>query len=772
VTRVKLRHLILALSLALALTAQAKPKKRARARAHVPAQTEEADKNLVDFSVQPFSDLGSHMVALRKSSAGFASWDLSSAMAFGSLAASPHPAKRLFNLRVEAEISGQADSLFPKSSSCTAEDFPRWSSAKAADGQVTAEAVLLYPETDALVLAVNFINHGRSTLKLKPRLVLAGGGDDVDSTATLDAKTGVLTLVLDRSKLVQRQLVESICVQAGSGKAAGIFSATSMKNADNLSEAPLVGLGGFTVALGPAAFSTLRPGQALRFPVAFSIGPDEKEAALPMSRIWTRWALPKGEALSKAQARWGLTAARLPKAVDPKFERLSRAAALTLLMSQYAKRGELRSDMFSQAKGYRDAFFSEGLPMAALGWSELDHGAAEAALLELSSFSAAAPAPVPPHTGEELLLWEASGLPLHGLAAWELYQRDPELARAGDFLKGMGQHLRNECAWWPSHRDGDGNGLYAFADQEERPWYQRASEPSPQAPQGLSGSAELQTYNIALSALVGWQMQAASAMAEAAGEKDESQKLMAESAHIAASLKRNTRSAQGIYEQGLDGLLPYMLGLDQDLPMARQALGQLTRSAEADALPFLEDGLFHPWRAYLMLKTLSLFGEQDSARLAASKILAFMDGKAFYSAYTPSGDGVGAPGDAPTAAAVLECSLERYQQEAFLLADTKAISGRLLQLRSPDGAFYLKRTGLSEAKAPYDTLSLSSTGSGAILSDGAFVLSAEKELRLSLISQWGLDISEGKGQRQLFQGTKRADFIAHANTPYLVKIIK
>src|SRR6185503_12928365 len=129
---------------------------------------------------------------------------------------------------------------------------------------------------------------------------------------------------------------------------------------------------------------------------------------------------------------------------------------------QYGRRSELKNDMISQAKGWKDGFFSDGLPLAALGMSELDHGAAEAALLELSSFSAAVPAPVPPQTGEELLRWEAAGLPMHGVAALELYQRDPELGRAGDFLKGMGLHLRNECAWWPKNRDGDGNGLYAF----------------------------------------------------------------------------------------------------------------------------------------------------------------------------------------------------------------------------------------------------------------------------------------------------------------------
>src|SRR5690348_8633830 len=105
--------------------------------------------------------------------------------------------------------------------------------------------------------------------------------------------------------------------------------------------------------------------------------------------------------------------------------------------------------MLSQAKTYADAFFSDGLPLAALGFSELDHGFAEASVLELSSFAASAPAPIPPYTGEELLLWEAAGLPMNGWAAWELYQRDPEPARAGAIMSAMASRLRNECAWWP-----------------------------------------------------------------------------------------------------------------------------------------------------------------------------------------------------------------------------------------------------------------------------------------------------------------------------------
>ena len=173
-----------------------------------------------------------------------------------------------------------------------------------------------------------------------------------------------------------------------------------------------------------------------------------------------------------------------------------------------------------------------------------------------------------------------------------------------------------------------------------------------------------------------------------------------------------------------------------------------------------------------MLRGLCLFGELDAARTAATKILTFLDGKPFYSAYGLDGHGIGAPGDAGTAAAALEIALQRQEQEAFLLADTKALSGRFLQVRSPDGAFYLKRVGLSEAKAPYEVLSLTSPGGTPILSEGAFVLSSDKELRIQIISPWSLDISELKTHRDQFKGTKKVEFILKANVPYLVKILK
>jgi hypothetical protein len=744
------RVLLLLLVFFISVQALAKPK--AKGASKIVASL---DKDLIDFGAQPFSDQGSHFVLKHLAGGGFSAWELSSASAFGNQAAAPHPAKKLFDFHIELETFKEGTIFFAKPVSLTTEYGPRWSIEKAMEPGATAESGLALPETDAMVLAANFTNRSKKPIKVRPRLVISGGMDNFDTTALFDPKSSVLSLTLDRSKLVQRKFKEVVCLMAGSGKSEARFSGGAAARGEELNDVPQVSLGTFNVELGPKAYTTLNPGQALRFPVALHVAPDEKQARLPMTRLWTRWALPKGEAMSKAKARWLVSAAHLPHAVDPKFERLSRRAAATLLMSQYARRLELKSDMLSQAKGYADAFFSDGLPMAALGLSELDHGLAESAVLELSSFSAAAPSPIPPYTGEELLLWEAAGLPMHGWAAWELYQRDPELGRAGAFLAGMGARLRNECAWWPANRDGDGNGLYAYAKEEEKPR-------SVAAPAGEA--VGVQTYSVALSSFVAWQMQMASALADAAGDSKEAQVLMAESLKIAQSLKKEARDAKGVYAQGLDGYLPYFLGLDTELASARLAMQGLLQQA-ALPLPFLEKGEFNPGKAYLMLRTLALYGYQEEAHAAAEKILAFLEDKPCFSAYDSSGKGTGFPGDAATAGAVLEMTLERYTQDAYLWPDTTVLKGGLLSVKTSDGAFYLKRVGLSPAKAAYSPLSLSVTADG-------FLLTAEKETRVSLSSKWALQVTDLKAKQDIFKNTKRADMILRPRLVYAVKIEK
>src|ERR1019366_4930821 len=135
-------------------------------------------------------------------------------------------------------------------------------------------------------------------------------------------------------KLVQRKFKEVVCLIAGSGKSSARFTGGAAKN-EELSEVPQVSLGTFGITLGPKAYTTLKPGQSLRFPVALKVAPEEKQARLPMDRLWKRWALPKGEAISKAKARWLASAFHLPHAADSRFERVSRRAAATLLMNSY-----------------------------------------------------------------------------------------------------------------------------------------------------------------------------------------------------------------------------------------------------------------------------------------------------------------------------------------------------------------------------------------------------------------------------------------------------
>ncbi|MES2202673.1 MAG: hypothetical protein V4498_10510 [candidate division FCPU426 bacterium] len=698
-----------------------------------------AEKNAIDFSVVPFSDLGSHVALRHLPAGGFNAWELDDASARDS---SAEPGSgRLLRFRVELQLERGKQPLFSEggSTSGNAQYYSRWSTQEAKDSGVSADAGLAFAETDGIVFACNFVNRSRTPLRVRPALVISpvAGAAAALAKPHFDPKTGLFSLSLGPPGSQHLGLITS----------KGSSQMTSSGDA---------------LSLGPKAFQTLSPGQSLRFPVAFKVASSEKEALLPVKRLWTRWALPKGMALGKARLRAKLSRLRLPRPVDPRFESLVHSASVTLLTSQYAKRGSLQATLFSQAKAGADGFFSEGMPLIALGFSELDLGLAEAALLELSANSADQEAPLAARRGETLGAIESAGLPMHGWASMELYLRDPDPTRASVFLGGMGRRLRHESSWWPAHRDGDGNGLYAYAKEQEKPWAAGAGK----ATEVPTKAPKVQTYSVALSSFVAFQMQLAAALAEAAGDTVQSKRFLDGFQKTAKALKKEAWTAEAGYGPGLDGVLPYLLGLDTNPETARKAMDALLKpTGQGPAGLLAENGVLNPARAYLMLKALALFGYGEQARQAATRILDFLGTKPCFSAYdAASGKGLGAAGDAGTAAAILEMALERYTQDALWLPDSGKLSGGWLTLRSPDGGFYMKRTGLSstkreaysnfEAEAKADTLSLRSAAACSV----------------SLVSKRPITLVEVKSNKALYSHTRRMDLSLKANTAYLIKL--
>jgi hypothetical protein len=349
------------------------------------------------------------------------------------------------------------------------------------------------------------------------------------------------------------------------------------------------------------------------------------------------------------------------------------------------------------------------------------------------------------------------------LLSWDLVHRDADFGRAEQFFQGFGTRMLNEAAWWPQHRDGDGNGLYAFGNDQEKPRYMgagfapaarsTADQSGFDAPRGNPDSAgqdpdtqlKLQNWSLALSSLVGWQLQASAAMAHRNGDSDKAAQLLAQAEATTAAMRQKAWDASaGTYSQGLDGLFPFLTGLDSDPARARSAIQKrlLMPLADKKALPFTEEGVMVPWRALLMLKVLGLYGYHKEADDAAARLLGFFEKQpAFYSAYNAQGEALGWPGSSATAGAVMAMAMQRYQAESFLLPDTRSLVGRLLQVRSPDGSLFIKVLPPQD-KDPYSLISVASPEGGAIMQENAMILTADKDVTLSFVSSFPVDVKQ------------------------------
>lgn len=762
-------------------TAHAKPRKpapKARpAAVAAPAASPSAafadDLDLADWRRQGFSDFASHGV-LWRGERGLLAWRLSSASAFGSLAAASHSAKTLVDLNLSFVVEGEPSPRFDGAVGVL-KSYPRWAEESLEEGGLQAEAVTLFSAQDVAVAAVNLKNAGTKPLRVRPVLHLRRGAEGLKGNAELSARYPALWLELDRSQAVGRRLVDHVGVWLG---AQAWRASTAGQNLEMRKPSPLGAGQAVDLELTWAAPQLLAPGQTLRVPVLLAWGPDRDALQKTAIREFANSAAPKGKAWAAARTRWAGTRSRLA-AVDPAQAKLQRRAVLDLLLGLYGQRSALSADQFSGQKGVRDAFYSVDTPLAALGWAELDMDKAEAALLDLASFSAAAPAPLPPYTGEEKLQWEAAGLPLNALAAWELYHRDPQPGRAAQFLSRFGERLRNECAWWPGARDGDGNGLYAFAREEEKPAYLRRQAPSlpplfTLSPSG-AGAPVLQTWSVALSSLVAWQMQAAAALAANAGAQEEAEQLMAQSRKTQqALLNQAWDPLTKTYGPGLDALWPFGLGLDADEERAKAALeASLLGPLAAGQSPWVEQGRWEPWRLYFAARTLAAYGYFAEAHKVSELLFAELNQKQALSYEYGADASQDQGGSVATAAVVTQLLLERHEQEVFLTKYTGEFESRWLQFRALDGSFYMKRSKIPESKAKYSTIRVETPNKGKIFEEKALIFSSPEAMEVQLQSEIGMDLSNlARPQTLLFKGAHKVVMQVPAKARILVRFVQ
>jgi hypothetical protein len=735
--------------------------------------------NLIDWSNQPFSDEASHYTATHLKDRGLSAYRFKSASALGEFTAFNGGKRFLFDTKVEV-LPENGQPLFDEKIKSVVRYYPRWIFENASDKNLSADSALLMPSEDVFVMVITFKNESKSVINFRPRLVLEGADQGVDYTGRFLAKDQVFTLNSDFSAVAGSSYREEMAVKAGESKLQIFFEGDGALDDKINPDTNKLVTSRFKLVMQITQPVSLSAGQSLRFPVLFSFSNQPGQAVSKVDSNWTKWALPRGNAYQRAKTRWDLTVSRLPVPANRADLLTSRRAALTLLLSEYAPRGEMLTPMFSLAKSGFDAFFAAEMPIIALGWTELDNGKAQQALEQMTAFASAAPAPVPPYTGEKLLLWEVSGFGLHAFAGWELYRRDDNVARAGVFFSSLSKKLRNESAWWPLNRDGDGNFLYAFSRPEEQPLYQRwlekaalGADPEQYLEAPLYKDIKLQTYSVALTSLMGWLFQMAALAADAADQSDETDKHLENFKNIqTALLQRCWRQEQGVYEQGLDGFFPFLLGVDTDPARARLAIeNHLLPLIENEVLPFTEQGVFIPWRAYLMTRVLGLFGYRAEAAKASRKILDFFsDKKSFHSLYSVSGQALGAPGDAATAASVLALALDRHEQSAYILADTASVGGRLLEVRTPEGSLFITRDDLSSRKEIYPELSVSSARGGSILEEGAFIITSAEKGKIVINSLFSLKISEMASKRILFEKARKPGFIMEKGRRYLVEM--
>lgn len=765
------RLLLAALCLAFACPLSAAKGAKRAPKAAVPAFD---DLNLADWRRQPFSDHASHGVLIRRE-AGFLGWSLRSAFAFGSQAAAPHPAKGLLDLALELQVEGEAQPRFA-AQGVTLNSYPRWAEESAQDGPLRAEAVTVFSGEDVVVAAANIKNTSKQALRLRPRLRIQRRREGLQAKVLQRNAEPALLFSLDRAAAVGRPLLEHVALRLGgqSGRTSWV-QASSLKPLSPGQAQALEDGQALDLELTWPAPQLLAPGQTLRVPLLLAWGLDadavQKQAALH----WRDHALPVGKAWGQAKARWAATKRRLPL-VAPERQRLMGRAALDLLMADYAPRQGLNADQFSAQKGYRDAFFSVDAPLAALGWAELDLDRAQGSLLELSAFSAAAPAPLPPYSGEEKLAWEAAGLPLHALVAWELYHRDPQAPRAGAFLGRFGERLRNECAWWPGARDGDGNGLYAFARDEEMPPYLLRKPILPifdaSASSPTAALPSLQTWSLALSSLVAWQMQAASALAGAAGNQPEAERWLDQSQKIRRALQAEAWDPQAqTYRQGIEALWLLMLGLE-DSPERWQSWFEktLNPTLSVGEKPWIEQGFETPWRFYFLARTLASYGYFELERELTDRFLNEIDKKPCLDYEYSSDLDKSVGGSAATAAIITQLLLGRQEQDVYLTEKTAEFSAPMVQFRTIDGNFYLKRNRLPEKKAKYADIKVETPSHGPILAEKTFIFSSDEPLAIQIQSEWPMDISDlNRKGALIFKQSRRVELLVQPRTRIQVR---
>jgi hypothetical protein len=269
-------------------------------------------------------------------------------------------------------------------------------------------------------------------------------------------------------------------------------------------------------------------------------------------------------------------------------------------------------------------------------------------------------------------------------------------------------------------------------------------------------------------------MQVGAALAQAAGNQDESKHLLAIAQHSQQAIHDQAWDlTQSAYVQGLDGFWPLTLGLESDENRAHSEIEGwfLTQTAQ-NQVPWLQNGSWEPWRVYFAARTLAAFGYLKESKAISDDFINKMEKMDSFPSKIAADGSYQGGGSAATATAILEFLLEREQEEIFLNHSTGEFSARFLQFRSLDGSFYMKRTKLPLKNDKYALIKIETPLHGKILTEKAFIFSCPESLLIQIQSAIGMDISSAASPKHLiFKDAHQVELLVPASRRILVRFV-
>jgi hypothetical protein len=213
-----------------------------------------------------------------------------------------------------------------------------------------------------------------------------------------------------------------------------------------------------------------------------------------------------------------------------------------------------------------------------------------------------------------------------------------------------------------------------------------------------------------------------------------------------------------------------LLGLEDDVARAQGWLTQtLIPAIRAGQKPWVEQGYESPWRFYFMARMLASYGHFEAVREFTGLFLDEIEKKPVFDYEFGPTTAQWQGGSVATAAAISQLILQRHEQEVFLTAETGEFSAPMVQFRTIDGNFYMKRYRLPEKIAKYADIKVETPKKGKILAEKSFIFSSDETLSIQIQSEWPMDIMDLNRKAPIFKQSRRVELLVRPKTRIQVR---